>query len=141
MEHTLSELRRSGSSCGGALVFWLKDLWLGAGWGVLDARSRPKSAYYALRRAFAPLALLCTDEGMNGPELHVIHDGPSTLALTFTWRSTAPCGRWCGIRVTDRGSGRHHAVRGRRCSSVRDPWLRVPLLPRQQMLVCAPYST
>jgi beta-mannosidase len=79
MEATLAELRRAGSSCGGALIWWLKDLWLGAGWGVLDARGAPKSAYYALRRSFAALALLVTDEGMNGPELHVAHDGTVPL--------------------------------------------------------------
>jgi len=78
MEATIAELRRTDSQCGGALVFWLKDLWLGAGWGVLDARSRPKSAYYGLKRSFAPVALLVTDEGMNGPELHVVNDTQHT---------------------------------------------------------------
>jgi beta-mannosidase len=84
MEATLGELRRAGSSCGGALIWWFKDLWLGAGWGVLDARGGPKSAYYALRRSFAPLALLVTDEGMNGPELHVAHDGTGALAARLS---------------------------------------------------------
>jgi beta-mannosidase len=84
MEATLAEFRRAGSGCGGALVWWLKDLWLGAGWGVIDARGAPKSAYYALRRSFAPLALFITDEGMNGPELHVAHDGTEPLAVTLS---------------------------------------------------------
>jgi beta-mannosidase len=84
MEATLAELRRANSSCAGSLVWWLKDMWLGAGWGVLDSRSVPKSAYYALRRAFAPRALLITDEGMNGPALHVFNDRPEPLSATLS---------------------------------------------------------
>jgi beta-mannosidase len=84
MEATIAELRRVGSPCAGALVWWLKDLWLGAGWGVLDARAVPKSAYYALRRAFAPRALLLSDEGMNGPFLHVFNDRSEVLEATLS---------------------------------------------------------
>ncbi len=84
MEATIAELRRVDSPCAGALVFWLKDLWLGAGWGVLDARAVPKSAYYALRRAFAPRALLITDEGMNGPALHVFNDRDQPCDVTLS---------------------------------------------------------
>jgi beta-mannosidase len=84
MEGAIAELRRIDSACAGALVWWLKDLWLGAGWGVLDARTVPKSAYYALRRAFAPRALLLTDEGMNGPALHVFNDRAEPFAATLS---------------------------------------------------------
>jgi beta-mannosidase len=84
MEATLGELRRAGSRCGGALVWWLKDVWLGAGFGVLDASGHPKSAYYALRRAFAPLALWFSDEGMNGPGLQLVHDAPHALNATLS---------------------------------------------------------
>jgi beta-mannosidase len=84
MEATIAELRRVDSPCAGALVFWLKDLWLGAGWGVLDSRAVPKSAYYALRRAFAPRTLLITDEGMNGPALHVFNDRCEPLGATLS---------------------------------------------------------
>jgi beta-mannosidase len=84
MEATIAELRRVDSPCAGALVFWLKDLWLGAGWGVLDSRAVPKSAYYALRRAFASRALLITDEGMNGPALHVFNDRSEPLDATLS---------------------------------------------------------
>jgi beta-mannosidase len=74
MEATISEFRRPGSSCRGALVFWLQDLWDGAGWGVLDASKAPKSVYYFLSRVFRPVALLCTDEGLNGVFLHAINE-------------------------------------------------------------------
>jgi beta-mannosidase len=72
----VSEWRRAGSECRGALVWLLRDLWAGAGWGVVDALGRPKAAYHYLARAFANVALLATDEGLNGLSLHAVNDGP-----------------------------------------------------------------
>jgi len=74
MEEVFSEWRRPGSSCAGGLVLGLHDLRRGSGWGVVDFDGRPKAPWYALRRVFAPLALLVTDEGLNGLDCHVIND-------------------------------------------------------------------
>ncbi|MBX3231167.1 MAG: glycoside hydrolase family 2 protein [Labilithrix sp.] len=79
MARALAEWRRPGSTCMGALVWFLQDLWPGAGWGVLDARGEPKSVYWYLKRAFAPRALFVTDEGLNGLHLHVVNDGEAEL--------------------------------------------------------------
>jgi len=89
MARTFAEFRRAASGCDGALVWFFRDLWPGAGWGVLDAYGRPKSAYYYLRRVLAPVALFATDEGANGVELCAVNDGPSAVegVLTITlWR-------------------------------------------------------
>jgi beta-mannosidase len=89
MERTFGEWRRSRSQCHGALIWFLRDLWPGAGWGVIDAHGRPKSAYYGVRRACTPVALAITDEGTNGLAIHAINDGPTPLAgpLELTlWR-------------------------------------------------------
>lgn len=75
MATTFGEWRRARSVCGGALVWFLRDLWEGAGWGVVGADGTPKSAYWYLRRALAPLALHLSDEGTNGVVLHVANDG------------------------------------------------------------------
>jgi beta-mannosidase len=80
MAEVFGEWRRSASSCGGALVLWLRDLAAGAGWGVVDHRGEPKVAYHHLRRALAPVAVWTTDEGLNGVAVHVANDRPQMLA-------------------------------------------------------------
>ncbi len=82
-EAVLSEWRRPGSSCAGAVVLAGRDLWPGAGWGVVDSAGRPKAPWFALRRAFAPVALLATDEGLNGWRLHVCNDAATPLSGTL----------------------------------------------------------
>ena len=74
MHAAFAEWRRGASSCRGALVWFLRDLWAGAGWGVLDERSAAKAAFHGLRRALAPVAIFISDEGTNGLELHVVND-------------------------------------------------------------------
>ena len=80
IEATVSEWRRPGSGCRGALVWFLRDLWAGAGWGLLDERGAPKAAFHGLRRASAPIHLFLTDEGTNGLALHVVNDPGTPLA-------------------------------------------------------------
>jgi len=79
MAAAIAEWRRAGSSCHGALVWFLRDLWLGAGWGVLDAHGRPKAAYYFLKRAFQPTNLMVTDEGLNGLSFHAVNETANAL--------------------------------------------------------------
>ncbi|MGH9093043.1 MAG: beta-mannosidase, partial [Acidimicrobiales bacterium] len=75
MAAVFTEWRRPGSESGGGLVLSLADLRpAGAGWGLLDSLGRPKAPWYALRRAFRPVALLAVDEGLNGLALHVVND-------------------------------------------------------------------
>ena len=82
MQATMSEWRRPASTCRGALVWFLRDLWAGAGWGLLDERGAPKAAFHGLRRASAPIHLFLTDEGTNGLALHVVNDPATPLAGT-----------------------------------------------------------
>ena len=54
MAQVFGEWRRARSTCRGALVWFLRDLWPGAGWGVVDAAGAPKAAWYHLKRALQP---------------------------------------------------------------------------------------
>ncbi len=80
MRETFSEWRRSGSRCAGALVWQFQDVMPGAGWGVIDAAHRPKSAWYALRQVLQPIQVLLVDEGLNGLDVHVVNERPAPLS-------------------------------------------------------------
>ena len=80
MEAVFAEWRRSGSPTRGGLVWFLKDVWPGAGWGVIDQGGAPESAWFALRRAFAPVQVLLIDEGLNGLKLHLINETAAEVA-------------------------------------------------------------
>jgi beta-mannosidase len=77
MAATFLEWRRARSVTRGGLVWFLRDFWPGAGWGVIDSEGAPKAAWYYLRRALAPLALSLSDEGVNGVAIHVVNDRPA----------------------------------------------------------------
>jgi beta-mannosidase len=81
MTETFSEWRRQGSTCRGALVWQLQDLRKGAGWGVIDATGRPKSAWYALAQVLQPVQIVMTDEGLNGLDFHLINETARPIAL------------------------------------------------------------
>jgi len=83
MTEALSEWRRPRSPCGGALVLMLRDLWAGAGWGLLDERGAPKACWHALSRVQQALALLVTDEGLNGLHLHAVNDGADAVDVVL----------------------------------------------------------
>ena len=83
MADVLGEWRRQRSPCRGALVWWLNDVKPGMGWGLIDARQRPKAAYWFVRRAFAPIAVWMTDEGTNGLGAHLVNDTEQTVEATL----------------------------------------------------------
>jgi beta-mannosidase len=103
MLRTFAEWRRPGSSCRGGLVWFARDLRAGAGWGVIDATGRPKAAYWYLKRAFAPVALVAADEGLNGLWLHALNDTPvpidAELRVTL-YRDGRLCGTSRSMPVT-----------------------------------------
>jgi beta-mannosidase len=79
MARVFSEWRAPASGCGGALVWFFRDLWAGAGWGLTDELGLPKAAYWYLKRAWAPQTVRITDEGLDGLLLHVVNEAAAPL--------------------------------------------------------------
>jgi beta-mannosidase len=82
MRRVFAEWRAPQSGCGGALVWFLRDLLPGAGWGLIDSTGRPKAAYWYLKRAWAPRSIHLTDEGLDGLAIHVTNDSAAPLAAS-----------------------------------------------------------
>jgi beta-mannosidase len=89
MARAFSEWRAAGSACRGALVWFLRDLWAGAGWGLLDDAGQPKACFHALSRVLQPQTVLLTDEGSNGLVAHLVNEKAEPLQATLdiaAWR-------------------------------------------------------
>jgi beta-mannosidase len=80
MAQVFAEWRGSYTHNGGGLVWFFKDLWPGAGWGVVDSLGLPKAAYYYLRRSWLARQITVTDEGLDGLHLHVTNETAEPLA-------------------------------------------------------------
>ena len=74
MTSAFQEWRRPSSSCAGALTWFLRDLWRGAGWGLIDSDGRAKAAFGALADTWSPVAIGLIDEGVNGVDVWVHND-------------------------------------------------------------------
>jgi beta-mannosidase len=98
MLRTFAEWRRPESTCRGGLVWFARDLWPGAGWGVIDSDGRPKAAFWYLKRVLAPVALLAADEGLNGLWFHAVNDTPDPIEAE--------------LRVSRYGEGRMRGASG-----------------------------
>ncbi len=80
MRQVYAEWRSLNSDCGGGLIWFLKDLWPGAGWGILDSYGIPKACYFYLKRIWQPVSVVLTDESLNGIDIHVINETPAPLS-------------------------------------------------------------
>jgi beta-mannosidase len=79
MGQVFAEWRSGRSSNRGGLVWFFKDLWPAAGWGIVDSLGLPKAAYYFLRRSWLTRQITVTDEGLDGLGLHVTNESDKPL--------------------------------------------------------------
>jgi beta-mannosidase len=98
MAQAFAQWRRHGSACRGALIWFLRDLWPGAGWGLLDDAGAAKPCWHLLARALQPQAVLLTDEGCNGLVAHIHNERPEPL------RAVLDIAAWRGDVATHRAS-------------------------------------
>jgi beta-mannosidase len=61
--------------CSGALVWQLNDIWPGMSWAVVDVDLNPKSAFYVIKRALAPVVV--------GMERTVTKDAPFPAVINY----------------------------------------------------------
>jgi beta-mannosidase len=95
MAAVFSDWRRRASNCSGALVWFLQDLWPGAGWGLIDSTGLPKAAYYYLKRILQPLAVFITDEDCNGLVVHIVNEANTAARVRLElqlYRFSTPVG-------------------------------------------------
>lgn len=115
MARTFAEWRRPGSSCDGAIVLMLRDLWPGAGWGLIDADGRPKEALRRLRPILRETTAFLTDEGLNGLCLHIVDDRAAVATAPLIALSITPTGATLSLR--QHGSVSVDGLIGRFCDS------------------------
>jgi beta-mannosidase len=89
---TLGYWRRPDSRCDGALTLALRDLEPGPGWGVLDWNGDPKAPWFVLRRSAKPIALLVTDDGMDGLRLDAINETAEPVVGEIRFRAHSRSG-------------------------------------------------
>jgi beta-mannosidase len=109
MHTVFAEWRKPNSQCGGGIVWFYKDLWPGAGWGIVDSTNRPKAAYWYLRRAWATQAVLLTDNGLDGLQLHIINETAAPLNARIEFEiyqhgKTKIAGAQSALTITARGT-------------------------------------
>lgn len=92
MRHAFEAFRRrwqrpGARACGGALVWQLNDCWPVTSWAVIDSSARVKPAWYAIRRAMAPLACAVRRDGAAGTaSAWAVHDGLVPRTLQACWQ-------------------------------------------------------
>ena len=79
MRRVFAEWRSPANACAGGLVWFFKDLWPGAGWGIVDSTGRPKAAFWFLKRAWLTQTVFLTDEGLDGLDVHIINEDSEPL--------------------------------------------------------------
>jgi beta-mannosidase len=79
MAEVQAHFRDPGTECRGSLIWMLRDLEPGSGWGLIDFRGRPKSAYLALKECWAPRAMWFVDEGLSGLTLVIANEPQDAL--------------------------------------------------------------
>ncbi len=109
MARTIAEWRRPASGCRGALIWFLRDLWPGAGWGLIDAHGLPKAAYYYVKRAMQAQAIFLLDEGLNGLFVNALNERDRSLSAELELRvyrngSTAVATAKAALEIPARGA-------------------------------------
>lgn len=72
----------------GALVWQLEDCWPVSSWAIIDSALRVKPAYYAIRRALAPVAL-GLGQIMGGAQIWAVNEHQETISARLVLQAWA----------------------------------------------------
>ena len=83
VSYAMEHYRRRSPTSSGCFIWQYNEPWPTCAWSIVDFYSRPKMAYYALKRANAPLMLSLEDESWCVQEdftavCHLVNDGEET---------------------------------------------------------------
>jgi beta-mannosidase len=101
MSEVFTQWRRQQSGNRGGIILALRDLVPGAGWGLIDSRGQAKAPWYAMRRILAPVAVLVSDDGLDGITVIAVNDGPQALVGSLAIRLWSADGSLASATVTD----------------------------------------
>ncbi len=83
MSQVFSEWRSQHSECMGGIIWFMKDFWPGAGWGIIDSFYKPKACYFFLKRCWQSINIFFTNESLNGLDVHIINETKKDLDATL----------------------------------------------------------
>lgn len=83
MSDTFGQWRSRGSVCGGGLIWFLRDLRPGMGWGLLDDQGVPKAAWHLLRRSLQPVMVALVEKGLNGIDIELVNEQAQAVDATL----------------------------------------------------------
>ena len=91
----IEHFRRRMPHCSGALLWQFNDCWPGISWSLVDHDLTCKAAWFAVRRAYAPLATSFKSLPDGGVELWVTNAGAAGACLEATIELGTLAGRAC----------------------------------------------
>ena len=75
----IERFRERKPHCSGALLWQLNDCWPGFTWSIVDFDGHPKPAYYAVKRAFAPVVVSIAPREGGQFDLWAVNDSAAEL--------------------------------------------------------------
>ena len=79
ISRVFSYWRSFNSQCNGGLIWFNRDFWPCAGFGIIDSFNRPKAAYYQLKNVWSKQCVILQNEGLDGATITVVNESQTAL--------------------------------------------------------------
>lgn len=71
--------RSHHSQCHGGIVWFNRDFWPCAGFGIIDSNNQAKAAYYQLKQVWNNIQIIVTNQGLDGASITAINESESSF--------------------------------------------------------------